>query len=113
MRYEISCSCTFKMSSSVTQGASASRWENSARCLIVRDLSARNEGVRLHTGPREKIMASKYNCALCDRYASSSKYFSLKSVEPPSTAPLTMVGAVTSIEDSIIRLAAFSTGNTH
>src|SRR5919206_4624951 len=94
--YETSCSCAFKMSSRLTQGASASRCENSAKCLIVLDLSARKDGVRLHTGPSENTMASKYNCALCERYASSSKYFSLKSVDPPSTAPLTIVGAVTS-----------------
>src|SRR5438093_2029157 len=98
MTYDTSCSCTFRMSSRVTQGASASRCENSARCLTVRDFSALNEGVRLQTGPSENIMASKYNCALCERYASSSKYFNLNNVEPPSTAPFTIMGAVTYIQ---------------
>src|SRR2546428_11696116 len=97
MTYDTSCSCTFRMSSRGTQGASASRGENSARCLTVRDFSVLNEGVRLHTGPSENIMASKYNYALCERYASSSKYFSLNNVETPSTAPFTILCAVASI----------------
>src|SRR5919108_268049 len=97
--YEISCSCTLNMSSKlIIHGASASRCKNSARCRTVLDFSALNDGVRLQTGPKQNIIASRYSCALCERYADSSKYLTLKSEEPPSTADLTIMGAVTSIQ---------------
>ncbi len=82
----------------VIQGASASRWRYSARCLRVLDFSALNEGPIVQTGPKEKIKASKYSWALWDKNASSLKYFTGKRVEPPSTALLTNVGVVTSIQ---------------
>src|ERR687895_766627 len=66
---ETNCSWTFNISSISTQGASASRCVNSERCLTVLELSALKDGVKLHTGPKLKIMASRYSCALCDRYA--------------------------------------------
>src|ERR687888_2198159 len=97
--YEISCSCTLNMSSKlIIHGASASRCKNSARCRTVLDFSALNDEVRLQTGPKQNIIASRYSCALWERKAYSSKYFSLKSVEPPSTAALSIVGGVTSIQ---------------
>src|SRR5699024_3639863 len=89
------CSCISRLSSCSTKAISGSIIQSSIKCLRVLDFSARNVGPNENTLPNAIAAASRFNCPLCERYASSSKYCVWNnSVVPSADDPVKMGGSI-------------------